>query len=651
MPLDPTQHQLFRRTFLSLLEFVNERLHVIADQRLVHGDEDDISRLGLVARELWNHPELAHVFASEHREELGDDELQCVAQLADALYDDFVYEETRDGYAVFVHDTGTYLATSADTSTSEGLPSRPAIVRTALVPFQSQILAVLPLFCIGNPTGEYRRYLAEQANRRHATQPTAQADDLARRARAWRMETHTERRANRQAKEQPAATGFHVGALASLVGTSRQAAIDEHFDQLAYASDAYDRLLAAHACDAPDMPASLRDSLDLLDDDQVLSTASHLDVALLPPELDREELVDRIVERMPRDEALRDLTLAQCDLEQFELLQMLLNENPQELALLPPHVVSRLQPLMPYSFVLRVGSHVVAWMPPEIHRFLRDADHTAISTTRRRLLQASRAADAMGTMYGIVSLPQAYACYRDVAHEPLDADMFEHALTVMEHAEMRTSYSLWSHEGTTYLISADLSCNAALVCAARQVCADIHEVDEVPEPIRQAMTPEVVVGDAERVELLEAFETEMERRRNRCMRLLASNRRLPLRPLLPRMLEMDFIEYLEDLPALAATRSYLDRHIPDDEDDYLFATSFVRALIISTVFEEETYEETLDVIRLFGLRRCEGEVFPHALGQLVTDVFNTLPRWDLNGWSLRENTDRLMGKGGGRQAA
>jgi hypothetical protein len=85
MPLDPTQHQLFRRTFLSLLEFVNERLHVIADQRLVHGDEDDISRLGLVARELWNHPELAHVFASEHREELGDDELQCVAQLADAL--------------------------------------------------------------------------------------------------------------------------------------------------------------------------------------------------------------------------------------------------------------------------------------------------------------------------------------------------------------------------------------------------------------------------------------------------------------------------------------------------------------------------------------------------------------------------------------
>ena len=56
------------------------------------------------------------------------------------------------------------------------------------------------------------------------------------------------------------------------------------------------------------------------------------------------------------------------------------------------------------------------------------------------------------------------------------------------------------------------------------------------------------------------------------------------------------------------------------------------------------FDDVLDVVRLFGMHHCEGEGYPHTLGRLVTDVFNMLPRWDLNGWSLAENTARVTGR-------
>ena len=41
---------------------------------------------------------------------------------------------------------------------------------------------------------------------------------------------------------------------------------------------------------------------------------------------------------------------------------------------------------------------------------------------------------------------------------------------------------------------------------------------------------------------------------------------------------------------------------------------------------------------------CEGTDYSDTLGRLVTNAYNALPRWDLNGWSLEENTERITGK-------
>jgi hypothetical protein len=58
----------------------------------------------------------------------------------------------------------------------------------------------------------------------------------------------------------------------------------------------------------------------------------------------------------------------------------------------------------------------------------------------------------------------------------------------------------------------------------------------------------------------------------------------------------------------------------------------------------EGYEETLDIIRVYGMQHCEGTEFSDTMGRLVTNAFNTLPRPVLSGHSLEERTRLITGR-------
>ena len=95
---------------------------------------------------------------------------------------------------------------------------------------------------------------------------------------------------------------------------------------------------------------------------------------------------------------------------------------------------------------------------------------------------------------------------------------------------------------------------------------------------------------------------------------------------------------------LKALRSFVDAHVPDDQDDYEFGDLFVRSVVVSAVLMAESYSDTMDIIRLYGMENCDGTGYSDTLGRLVTNAYNALPRWELNGWSLEENTERITGR-------
>jgi hypothetical protein len=52
----------------------------------------------------------------------------------------------------------------------------------------------------------------------------------------------------------------------------------------------------------------------------------------------------------------------------------------------------------------------------------------------------------------------------------------------------------------------------------------------------------------------------------------------------------------------------------------------------------------MDVIRLYNMQDCDGTGYSDTLGRLVTNAYNSLPRWEPNGWSLEENTQCITGR-------
>ena len=104
------------------------------------------------------------------------------------------------------------------------------------------------------------------------------------------------------------------------------------------------------------------------------------------------------------------------------------------------------------------------------------------------------------------------------------------------------------------------------------------------------------------------------------------------------------VEALLETERLCDLRAYIDEHVPDGEDDLSFADIFARSVIISSLIMGESYEETLDIIRVYGMQHCEGTEFSDTMGRLVTNAFNTLPRPVLSGHSLEERTRLITGR-------
>ena len=641
MHLSTNQQKRFTTVFDALLGFVNARLHVITRTEEDFAIDKQI-RAELIAREVWKCPKLIDDFVAENPAQLAASELAIARDLHSFICDDFIYEGERGGQGVFAHETGVYLTCGFDDSTFGRLPSIPSSLRAVLVPFEGLILAVMPITALGEASDELRRQM-EARRKRHGTQePTADGAVLARRATAWqRKRLERQRTTSAPAPQEPAA-GYHVGALAGLSGHARTRAKDAHYDLIAHESGLHQLLMEARSISTTIFPISLRECLDVLDEDWLTSVAEHLDALPHSSDIPREELIELICTRLTTDRQQRDEALMWCEDAQFDLLRRLMRTNPISFTHMPPSLALKLYPMIPYVFILCEKDSFVAWMPPEVQTLMREVDFENVAHARRRLDEAAHAADALASMCGVLSVDAAYERYRAVAADPFDREHFELALIEMERCDTRDSYALWTHDDTKLVISAELSDESALARIVRWSYAD--RIIRPPEGM-DVHTPTLVdMTGADEEEFDERLDLELTHLDAERRVLVEQQRDLSPHALKPQMLSQDFVDYLVETTPLREVRAYVDRHIPDDQDDYEFADTFARALVVSALFEHEPYDDVLDVVRLFGMHHCEGEGYPHTLGRLVTDVFNMLPRWDLNGWSLAENTARVTGR-------
>lgn len=638
---EPCNLNLLTTTLNTLLRYVNKRCHVVREaQSRCH--EDELSRNELLERYLWQHRELIEDYVKDNPDHLPADTLAIVSDLAGTLYGTLYLEGCGSGTATFLHETGVYQALLPSQTFAARIPEGLLELRGALAPYQGRIVLIPPLSYMGHisPTvlAHVRAYLARQ----ELASPTNSGAVLSKRVATW-LSKHNEACAQgAQVPLEQLGPGFHRGVLAGLKQDQRQQLCSNHTFQLARESGQGERLLEAVRLDVDTFPVTLEEALAILDTDWLNDIALEMGDEALTFDCSRQQLIQWICKQIACRHDVLESALMWCFDEQFHLIGMLLDTNPLPLDGLDPALVQHLYPIVPYVFILHEGTTTLAWMPPEVSTLISREDYYTATEVRRRLGEVPAAARALTTMCGIVSVSDIYERYRRVSRKPLDRRHFEVALEELQTCDTREDYALWRHMGVDYAISVEIADESAVARVTREYFSE-HVAD--PEATGLPTSP-LVVGLTEQDE--SAFmskvaqcEEELEHER---LSLLARDRKDAPPDLDPSMLESRPIEALMKLQPLQALQAFLDAHVPDDQDDYEFADIFVRSVVVSAVLMAENYNETMDLIRLYHLQNCDGTGFSDTLGRLVTNAYNALPRWDLNGWSLEQCTERITGQ-------
>lgn len=636
------QKQTLADTLDALVRYVNRRHHLVREDP-TQSDDEHMLRQHLVLRYLWQHTDLLEDFVRENPEHLSAPHLAVARGLEGVLYGSLYVDEQGDDTLTLLHDTGAYLVDKPSDVELPELPRTDEVLelRCALIPLMGTIVVLPPFAVLGTVPASFALNLRERLAARGDERPTRDGHVLYERARAWQKRRAAEE-ARREANAQACASGYHQGPLAGLDGTERHARYQAHNDALALQDGSFRQSMEARSIEVDELPVTLEEGLALLDEDWLGDVAHMFSGEEEVPDLPHDRLAHWLAERMPHQKRDLEFALMWCEQSQFDLMRHLMFTNPYSLDGLTPSGSHGLYPLEPQVFFLREGDALLAWMPPEVASLMSHVDIEAIAHARERLRLAAASASGLATMCGVISMSEAYELYCHAVDNPLDRSQYEEALSALSTCASRDGYSLWQHDGTSYVVSVEISNESALARVARESYAErliiprVGGMDEDPAVL--ALSIEEERDFAKR---MAQKEDELQRLR---LSLLQAKDSCATHELPTSMLDNEPIRALLETNAMRDLRAFVDRHIPDQEDDYEFADVFARSVVVSVVLMNESYNDTMDLIRLYSMLDCEGTPFPDTLGRLVTNAYNALPRWQHNGWSLEELTEHLSGR-------
>ncbi len=633
------QQQALADTLDALVRYVNRRQRLVREDP-AQSDEERMLRQHLVLRFLWQHTSLLEDFVRENPEHLSAPLLAIAQGLEGVLYGSLFVEEQGDHTLTLLHDTGIYMV---DKPSDMELPVIDEVIelRCALIPLMGTIVALPPFTVLGTVPSSFATNLLERLAARGNDEPTSNGHVLYERARAWQKRRASEE-ARRAADVKVCAPGYHQGPLAGIDGEDRRSRRQAHSDAMALRDGSFRQSMEARSIETSELPVTLEEGLTLLDDEWLCDIAQLVMGEEEVPDLPHGRLAHWLAERMPQQKHDLEFALMWCEQSQFDLMRHLMHTNPYSLDGLTPSGSHGLYPLEPQVFFIHEGASLLAWMPPEVASLMSQIDIEAIAHARERLRIAAASASGLATMCGIISISKAHELYSRVVDDPLERGQYEEALSALSTCASRDGYALWQHEGTDYVISVEISDESALARVARESYAERlvipRSTGQDEDPAVLALTIE---DEREFAQRLSEKENELQRLR---LSLLQAKDDCPPHELPKGMLDNEPIQALLETKPLRDLRAFVDRHIPDQEDDYEFADLFARSVIVSVVLMNENYNDTMDLIRLYAMLGCEGTPFPDTLGRLVTNAYNALPRWQHNGWSLEELTEHLSGR-------
>ncbi len=254
-------------------------------------------------------------------------------------------------------------------------------------------------------------------------------------------------------------------------------------------------------------------------------------------------------------------------------------------------------------------------------------------TTWRRWSQALDCLDACVIQCGVVRVGDAYAQYCALVSDVVDRQTFSEIIE-SQALSPEVNFGTWECDGVSYVVHYTLTPDFVAQEHMRQQRNTVRGVLQNSETGEFAME---MSASGKQADLPTELQWLEQYKRN----LVESQGNLPMKPLSRSILENDAIGELLDNPNVVRLRDFLDAHVPNDQDDFVFADAVAYEMVLASV-ESGNLQTLFAYASDLGLEGCSSD--PDRLIVLMSNMFNAMPSWENNGWSPQELYEQLTGR-------
>lgn len=643
--------------------FVNEHFDLMDPDELfaiMGTDSPERSEVQLALMEtLWDNAECIDEFVRENPFDLPKRDLDLVLSWKDALPATAFFVGVEAGRELYLVENRLIAVQQSEVRREE-----PCLVNMTFLPFEGVIaedfhgiaytidfdassldLRGETLRARGRGIIETAEAFVEFSRAIREAQREAELDELL-------AEASRESRLN--AGEDISPEGFHRGPLAGLAFEERERLSHEAAEQASPVD--FESFYGKQASKA-EPATNLFEGLMSLGKERIKDIARHMHMTRYAA-LRKEDLARKVANDLLKGEGEEGSALAtlfgSLPAPYIRQIRAMIVEHDGKLVLTEEEA-SALRPLPcphpPLTFLYRTEDGYTLVLPADVREQLRQVDFDRFLSQAEARERAVRIAGDAVDAYGVISLDDAYAELTLADDNPVDEEEFRQ-LVWLEARDGHAPFDTWYHNDTVYLVHWILGDDTARDEGQRLLEDDIERAYQ--------SAYELVDPDSENVDidrLREAIqgnlEKAMERSLNRTsqvrdelledrLAILDSQQPYPRKHLYEFSRDDDLFGALLKLPAADRLAAYLNERIPDGEPDYFFAEATVEQMIMAVLHRNAEIDQLVGIALARGLEGCDDN--SRRLVGLLGNLRNTMPLWELNGWSAMEELEMATGR-------
>lgn len=613
------QGRRFYKLFDALMTYANDVLDVDPRLRSRLPFDWEAEERAAVIDEIWENRAVIEDFVRENPRGFDTVDLECVLSWRSALKGVFYVKVDVSGTRFFFEDH-VFDVSDLALPIAEMLTHAPLLVTTAILPFDGLIvydtcINELPISMGAQMRKALEKSFAEALEAGRVVSTTSRFEAVAASVAKNRLQRDIDSlRDDLDFEENPErsiVSRMHRGVLAGLSAGERRVAVDGAVDSAAGSLRDYAIRAVESVCTKGAPTFSCVELLVSHKKDVIERFSRLLDVKGASS-LNKRQLAERVAEAVLHEPGMIKILLAGLEPRQFRSVRTVfeaggrISVDKQDIE--KPAEMLSTAPLYLYAF--DCGESFEFVIPDEVRVLLGDFEWDAFEAYLSLCEDVQSIAELVAELRGVVSLDEVLAEVQRLCGDVASDDDYE-AILISQHAATEDGFELLEIDGEMFVVHYELA----------EECLSMNEEIFYDEGVYSGCTKESLKA---------------------VRGLMREQEGTPARPLSDDMLaEASLFEWALNQPAVVAMRDFMDEHVPDGDNDLFFSERMLEVLFDMS-HGGYRLRDALEFLEENDFFFDDDRLMQKEL-DLLSNLFNGLPRWDTNGWAPTQLMEKALG--------